>query len=66
MDNNKVCPQCNSEQIEEGVIRAANAVVHMFPANKIKSKTSPISSMYCSNCGFILNMYVDKPQNLNE
>ncbi|GGA29765.1 hypothetical protein [Psychrobacillus lasiicapitis] len=29
----KECPKCNYSQIEKGVIRSGNAVVHIFPYN---------------------------------
>ncbi|WP_417168757.1 acetyltransferase [Terrihalobacillus insolitus] len=58
----KVCPKCQSEQIEEGIIRAGNGVVHMFPANNLRSLSSPIISKYCSNCGYVLGLYVEDPK----
>lgn len=47
----KECPKCNNSEIEKGEIRAGNGVVHMFPYNKLRCLSSPISSYYCSNCG---------------
>lgn len=58
----KVCPKCNGNQIEKGIIRASNGVVHMFSYNNPRSQSSPISSYFCSNCGYILGLYVEKPQ----
>ncbi|GAA0493884.1 hypothetical protein GCM10008986_20470 [Salinibacillus aidingensis] len=63
----KKCPKCNNSQIEKGVIRAGNgAVVHMFPYNNLRSQSSPISSYYCSNCGYVLGLYVENPENLKK
>lgn len=59
----KVCPKCNANQIEKGIISAGNGVVHMFSYDNPRSKSSPISSYFCSNCGYILGLYVENPQN---
>lgn len=61
------CPKCNDNQIEKGIIRAGNgAVVHMFSYNNPRSKSSPISSDYCSNCGYVLGLYVENPTNIDK
>lgn len=60
----KVCPECNNDQIKKGTIRSGNAVVHMFPHNDLRSQSSPIASHYCSNCGYVLGLYVENPENL--
>ncbi|HDX9578468.1 TPA: acetyltransferase [Bacillus pseudomycoides] len=58
----KVCPKCNANEIEKGIIRAGSGVVHMFSYNNPRSQSSPISSYFCLNCGYILGLYVEKPQ----
>jgi len=58
------CPKCNHDQIKKGIIRSGNAVVHMFPYEGPRSQSSPITSHFCSNCGYVLGMYVEKPANL--
>lgn len=60
----KFCPKCNNEQIEKGIIRAGNGVVHMFPLNNLRSQSSSITSLYCANCGYILGLYVENPEKL--
>ncbi|MEN1936964.1 acetyltransferase [Paenibacillus sp. 102] len=60
----KVCPKCSDNQIEKGIINAGNGVVHMFPYNNPRGKSSPISSYFCSNCGYALGLYVEKPKNV--
>ncbi len=62
----KECPKCNNRQIEKGIIRSGNAVVHMFSYNNLRSLSSPISSHYCSNCGYVLGLYVENPKNLEK
>jgi len=67
------CSQCNSTNINKGLIRAVNAPIHMFPEdsydkkaplNSHLRKSSEISSYYCLDCGYILGMYLTEPQNL--
>jgi predicted nucleic-acid-binding Zn-ribbon protein len=60
----QVCPKCNSEQIEKGIIRAGNSVVHMFPSSNLRSMSSSITSLYCSKCGYVLGLYVENPERL--
>lgn len=60
----KECPKCNNSEIEKREIRAGNGVVHMFPYNNLRSLSSPISSYYCSNCGYVLGLFVENPKNL--
>lgn len=61
------CPKCNKNQIEKGIIRAGSgSVVHMFPHNQTRSQSSPLSSYYCSNCGYVLGLYVENPKNLEK
>lgn len=60
----KTCPKCKNSQIEKGMIRSGNAVVHMFPHNDLRSQSSPIASYYCSSCGYVLGLYVENPGNL--
>ena len=62
----KECPKCNNSQIEKGIIRSGNAVVHMFSHNNLRNQSSPISSFYCSNCGYVLGLYVENPKNLEK
>ncbi|WP_442602841.1 acetyltransferase [Paenibacillus sp. KN14-4R] len=58
------CPQCEGKDIKKGVIRASNALVHMFPLNNLRSKSSSISADYCNDCGYVLSLFVDEPKNL--
>ena len=60
----KICPKCNNSQIEKGMIRSGNAVVHMFPHNNLRSQSSSIASYYCSDCGYVLGLYVENPEKL--
>lgn len=62
----KECPKCKSIQIKKGHIRSGNAVVHMFSFNNSRSQSSPISSYYCSDCGYVLGLYVKNPRHLGE
>lgn len=57
------CPQCGSEDIKKGIIGASLGQVHMFPEHK-RGASSPISTNYCNDCGYILSLYVDNPKNL--
>lgn len=66
MMEDKECPKCNSAQIEKGMIRSGNAVVQMFSYNNPRSQSSPISSYYCSNCGYVLGLYVENPNSLGK
>jgi predicted nucleic-acid-binding Zn-ribbon protein len=61
----KLCPKCNENQIEKGIIRAGIGVVHMFAYNNPRSQSSPISSFFCSNCGYVFGLYVENSTNLN-
>lgn len=62
----KECPQCNSSRIEKGIVRSGNAVIHMFPYDNPRGLSSSIASYYCSNCGYVLGLYVEKPENLEK
>ncbi len=62
----KQCPKCNNSQIEKGMIGSGNAVVQMFSYHNPRSLSSPISSYYCSNCGYVLGLYVENPKNSKE
>ncbi|KGR84522.1 acetyltransferase [Lysinibacillus odysseyi 34hs-1 = NBRC 100172] len=62
----KECPKCHNSQIEKGMIRSGNAVVQMFSYNNARSLSSPISSYYCSNCGYVLGLYVENPGNIEK
>ncbi|WP_404452185.1 PF20097 family protein [Virgibacillus necropolis] len=60
------CPKCGNKELKKGIIRAALSVVHMFPENNPRSKSSPISSIYCKSCGYILESYIDHPERLED
>lgn len=62
----KVCPKCNNDEIEKGIIQSGNAVVHIFSYNNPRSQSSPIFSYYCSNCGYVLGLYVENPKILGK
>ncbi len=62
----KECPKCNNSQIRKGIIRSGNGVVHMFSYKNPRNQSSPISSYYCANCGYVLGLYVENPKNLEE
>lgn len=62
--SNHKCPKCNSEEIKKGVMGATVGQVHMYPEKNLSRKPSPISANYCRNCGYVLSLYVDKPENL--
>lgn len=62
----KECPKCHNSQIEKGIIRSGNAVVQMFSSHNPRSLSSPISSYYCSNCGYVLSLYVENPGNIEK
>ncbi|MDN4493793.1 acetyltransferase [Ureibacillus aquaedulcis] len=68
------CTHCNSTKIQEGVIRAANAPLRMYPEesftrnaplNAHLRKSSAISSYYCQECGCILGLFLTEPKNLD-
>ncbi|MBP2242976.1 putative Zn-ribbon and HTH transcriptional regulator [Cytobacillus eiseniae] len=63
MKNDK-CPKCNSEEIKKGVMGATVGQVHMYPEKNLGKKPSTISAEYCGHCGYIVSLYVDKPENL--
>lgn len=61
-----ICPKCNSNSIKKGVLGTGFKFVHMFSFDQLKNKPSRITSYYCSNCGYILGSYVDKPADLDK
>ncbi|SES65428.1 Nucleic-acid-binding protein containing Zn-ribbon domain [Oceanobacillus limi] len=64
--NDTVCPKCEHNQMKKGTIRVGNgAAVHMFPHDNPRSQSSPITSYFCLNCGYIFELYVEKPANLD-
>jgi len=67
------CSQCNSTNINKGIIRAVNAPIQIYPEDSFDKKgplnshlrkSSKISSYYCEDCGYILGMFLTEPQNL--
>lgn len=69
----KTCPNCNSQNIHKGIIRAVHAPLHMFPEesfnknvplNSHLGNSSKITSYYCQDCGYILGAFVDEPNKL--
>ncbi|KAB7673194.1 PF20097 family protein [Bacillus sp. B1-b2] len=60
------CPKCSNSEIKKGIIHAGNGVVHMFPYDNPKSRSSPLTSYYCSECGYVLAIYVENPKNLEK
>ena len=69
----KICSQCNSNNIQKGILRAVNAPLYMFPEGLDKKegplnshlrKSSKINSYYCQDCGYILGSFIDEPNKL--
>ena len=60
------CPKCGKQEWKKGMILAAAAIVQMVPQNNKRSKSSPISALYCGNCGFIMESYVEHPEKLED
>ncbi|ASF38988.1 acetyltransferase [Halobacillus halophilus] len=56
------CPKCDNKELKKGIVNSSFGVVHMFPIENQRSQSSPISSMYCAKCGYILEWYVDNPE----
>ena len=61
---NKMCVNCNSEEIRKGVLGATVGEVYLYPENNLRKKPSSISVKYCHDCGCILSFNVDNPKNL--
>lgn len=68
-----ICSQCDSHNIQKGIVRAVNAPLYMFPEeldikkgplNSHLRKSSKIISYYCQDCGYILGSFIDDPKKL--
>jgi len=58
-----ICPKCQNEGIKKGALGASFGQVQMLPENK-RGPSSSVSANYCSECGYILALYVDHPKNI--
>jgi len=58
------CPECVNKELKKGIVNSSFGVVHMFPLENQRSQSSPISSIYCATCCYILEWYVDNPERL--
>jgi len=59
MNYAKECPKCGGTEIGKGK-HAGYAV--MYPENKVMSLGSEILHILCTDCGFIFESYVKKPE----
>ncbi len=55
----KKCPNCGSDRIGRGKLSGYAA---LQPVGKALSFGSAIIADVCSDCGFIFNMYAEKPE----
>ncbi len=56
--NNTKCPKCGCSEIGEGVLEGYAA---MRPKGRVFASSSIIADV-CSNCGYIIEMRVAKPE----
>ncbi len=59
MNYAKECPKCGGTDIGKGK-QAGYAV--MYPENKVVSLGSDIIHVICTDCGFMIESYVKKPE----
>ena len=59
MENNQECPICGCKEIGQGKQMSQG---RMFPLNKIFTTGSEVIAEICTNCGHILSMRVDYPE----
>ncbi|EST56160.1 transcription initiation factor TFIIIB [Brevibacillus panacihumi W25] len=57
------CPKCGCKEIGQGK-QAGHAVV--LPNNKFFAMGSQIIHHICTQCGYVLESYVDKPSRFKE
>lgn len=57
------CPKCGCKEIGKGK-QAGHALV--LPNNKFFAMGSPIIHHICTQCGYVLESYVDKPSRFKE
>lgn len=53
------CPKCGSEELGKGK-HSGYAVIS--PMNKMMSMGSDVEHILCTDCGFIIESYVTKPE----
>ncbi|MDK8640529.1 acetyltransferase [Niallia taxi] len=58
------CPQCNSDNINKGVIVSGVKELHMYAYENRRRGSSPILSYYCGECGYIIGSFVENPNRL--
>jgi len=64
MENqNEKCPKCGCVEIGRGK-QSSHAVV--TPLNKFFAIGSPLIHRICTNCGHVLESYVEKPSRFKE
>ncbi|WLR54730.1 transcription initiation factor TFIIIB [Mesobacillus subterraneus] len=63
MNYAKQCPKCGGTEIGKGK-QAGYAVMH--PENRVMSLGSEILHIICTNCGFIIESYVRKPEKFKQ
>ncbi|MEJ8553858.1 hypothetical protein [Tepidibacter sp. Z1-5] len=54
----KNCPECGCTEIGEGEF---SGYANLRPVNSIIA-SSPVTAEVCTNCGYILNMRVERPE----
>ncbi len=59
MNYAKECPKCGGTDIGKG---KQDGYAVMLPANKVMSLGSEILYSICTDCGFIIESYVRKPE----
>ncbi|RBW68348.1 transcription initiation factor TFIIIB [Bacillus taeanensis] len=57
------CPKCGGKELGKGK-HSGYAV--MVPVNKVMSFGSDVEYIICTECGFIIESYVKKPEKFNE
>ncbi|WP_243387469.1 transcription initiation factor TFIIIB [Bacillus kexueae] len=55
----KECPKCGSTDLGKGKLSGYST---MTPVNKVISLGSDIEYIICTDCGFIIEGYVTKPE----
>lgn len=57
------CPECGSNEIGRGKFYGSSALI---PAHKRISFGSTVFALVCTNCGFVIQLQVEKPRIFRE
>lgn len=57
--SDKTCPKCGGTDIKTGIQKGHSNII---PEKSVMKMGSQVKHYICTNCGYILESYVEKPE----